>query len=175
MNTNMQNSRKVREAWQIAGDNSRTSGGFGVNAVDNALCNPIVFYKGRGMERFLTVDVFKVEGEPMHAIIYCPFCTERDPENARNMSLRICETNKKIDLDIASYPKFPGITIDELVQFLGLPNRNAARGVISIEAFGCTFEEEATENRGATGIVGGLISACCGWKVKIDNNIARDA
>lgn len=164
-----------RDIWEISGDQNRGTMS-GVNMTNTAICKPVVYYNSarHGMERFLTLDVYKVEGAPMHAIVYCPLCQTRDPNNQRNMSLRICETNKKIDLDIKAMPKFPGISNQDLIKHLGLGRLDDLRGRISIEPFGCTWEEEEDVNKGGSMIGGGLISACCNWRVVIENNIARD-
>ena len=169
------NMQPKRDVWEIQGDRNRGSLS-GVNMANTAICKPVVYYNsGRhNMERFLTLDVYKVGDAPLHVIIYCPLCQTRDPNNDRNMSLRICETNKAIDLDVPAMPKFPGISNQELVQHLGLGGLHDLRGRISIEPFGCTWEEDEESNKGGTGIVGGLISACCNWRVVIENNIARD-
>lgn len=159
-----------REAYEIRGDGNRTSGVSTANAIDSALCHPIVLYR----DRLLTVDVFQAGDEPPHVLIYCPFCTERDPYNKRNMSLTIRGKVKEIGVDPLAFPRIPGWSIDDLVQYLKLPNRDAARGVISIEKFRCSWEERPEENRGATGIVGGLTSAICDWQVSITNNVAKD-
>jgi hypothetical protein len=164
-----------RDIWEISGDTNRGTLS-GVNMTNTAICKPVVLYRSakHNMERFLTLDVYKVGDAPMHAIVYCPLCQTRDPNNDRNMSLRICETNKKIDLDLKALPKFPGISNQELVKHLGLGGLHDLRGRISIEPFGCTWEEEADVNKGGSMIGGGLISSCCNWRVVIENNIARD-
>lgn len=166
---------KKRDVWEISGDQHRGTLS-GVNLTNTALCKPVVFYRSarHNMERFLTLDVYKVGNEPLHVVLYCPLCQARDPDNERNMSLRIMETNKAIDLDPKALPKFPGISNEELVRHLGLGGLHDLRGRISIEPFGCTWEEEKGENKGGSMISGGLITSCCNWRVAIDNNIARD-
>jgi hypothetical protein len=166
---------KKKELFQIAGDPHAGGAMSGVNLNKNATCNPVVLYKSKAMgDIWLTLDVYAMPGMEAYAIIYCPQCQTRDPENKRNMSLTIKQSNKKIELDTKAVPKFPGYNIQEVAQGLGLQSIDEMRGVISIEPFGCTWEESAEQNKGATGIVGGLISGCCDWQVVIENNIARD-
>lgn len=169
------NSKK--DLFQLSGDDPNQQKSMsGTNLNDSALCKPVVYYKStkNNMERFLTLDIHALPGAPMYAVIYCPLCQSRDPENKRNMSLTIKADNKAMDLDPKAFPRIPGFTTPDLVRQLGLQHKDEIRGRISIEPFKCTWEENPDENRGATGVVGGLISACCDWAVAIDNNIARD-
>lgn len=155
-----------KEIFQLHGDQSQGVSS-GANLTNSAICHPIVLYRGRGMERFLTLDVFAAPGAPMYAVIYCPLCQARDPENRFNRSLTIKGENKKIDLDIRAIPTFKGFTTPELVNDLGLQNKDELRGRISIEPFGCTWEEDPELRRG-------FGFSCCNWKIEINNNIARD-
>ncbi len=158
--------KSKKELFQLSGDKSQgiTAGS---NLTNSALCHPVVLYRGRGMERLLTIDVFALPGEPMYAIVYCPLCQTRDPENKHNRSLTIKEANKKIDVDPKAFPRIPGFTTEELVRELGLQHRDELLGRISIEPFGCTWEEEPELKRD-------FGMSCCTWKVAINNNIARD-
>ncbi len=156
-----------KEIFQVSGDQSQGVVA-GLNLTNSALCKPVVLYKGRGMERILTLDVFALPGTPMYVVLYCPLCQIRDPENKYNRSLTIKETNKKIDLDPKAMPKIPGFSTQELIHDLGLQNQDELRGRISIEPFKCTWEEDPELKRGF-----GL--SCCDWKVSITNNIAKDA
>ena len=157
-----------KEIFQISGDQSQGIMS-GANLTNSALCKPVVLYKGRGMELILTLDVFALPGTPMYVVLYCPLCQIRDPENKYNRSLTIKETNKKIDLDPEVMPKIPGFSTQELVHDLGLQNQDELRGRISIEPFGCTWEEDPTLKRAGFGL------SCCDWKISITNNIAKDA
>jgi hypothetical protein len=158
------NSKK--EVFQLNGDESQGVSS-GANLTNSALCKPVVLYRGRGMERLLTLDVFALPGVPMYAVIYCPLCQTRDPENKLNRSLTIKADNKKIDLDHKAIPRIPGFTTEELVRELGLQNQDELRGRISIEPFGCTWEEDPELKRE-------FGFSCCNWKIAIDNNVARD-
>lgn len=164
MQTN-RNTNTKRDVWQIAGD-GRSKGVSQMNLANAATLNPVVYYKGRGMERFLTLDVYQLPNTPMYVLLYCPLCQARNP-NIPPKGLTIKEDQKKIHLDPNAFPKFPGITNQELVSHLGLDSLNDLRGLISIETFECTFEEDPTLTRGF-GFSG------CGWKISIDNNIAKD-
>ncbi len=157
-----------KEIFQIAGDQSQGISA-GVNLTNSALCKPVVFYRGRGIERFLSLDVYALPGTPMYVVIYCPLCEIRDPGNKLNRSLTIKEDNKKIDLDPKALPKIPGWSTKDLVSYLELQNQDELRGRISIEPFGCTWEEDPTLKRAGFGL------SCCDWKVSITNNIAKDA
>lgn len=164
---------RSKEVFQISGDHNevgRTHGISGPDFTNSTLCKPVVLWR----DRLLTLDVYALPGQPMYVILYCPLCQMRDPDNKRNMSLRIMEDNKKIDLDVNRIPKFPGISTEELVAQLGLKSKDELKGTISIEPFGCTWEESADQNKGGSMIAGGLITSCCNWRVVIENNIARD-
>jgi hypothetical protein len=159
-----------KELFHIAGDHPSENiarGASGANLTQSALCHPVVLYRGRGLERILILDVFAVPGAPMYAVLYCPLCQTRDPGNKHNRSLTIKADNKKIDLDHKALPNIPGFTTSELVKELGLQSQDELRGRISIETFGCTWEEDPELKRG-------FGFSCCDWKVVIDNNIARD-
>lgn len=157
-----------KEIFQVSGDQSQGIMS-GSNLTNSALCKPVVLYRGRGIERLLTIDVFALPGTPMYVVLYCPLCQTRDPENKHNRSLTIKEDNKKIDLDPKAMPKIPGFSTEELVNALGLQSRDELLGRISIEPFGCTWEEEPDLKRAGFGL------SCCDWKVSITNNIAKDA
>lgn len=110
-------------------------------------------------DQILTLDLYMLPDEPMYVVLYCPLC-------ARNYksppALRISQENKKIDLDITREPKFPGIDMEAMKRDLG---REEIKGIISIEAFRCTWEEEPELRRSWLSI--------CPWSVVVDNNVCR--
>jgi hypothetical protein len=136
----------------------------------NVLGKPVIRYN----DNFLTADVFPKAGslEVGFVILYCPVCATE----GRHNTLRITPDNKTIHYDRERPPKFAGITMSTLVKSLfadapGGPPEGSEQellqylgGTISISAFRCSWE-------GGTGTG----SPVCRWKVKIDNNVARDA
>ena len=150
-----------KEAYPIAGDHSVRTSFTGANLTNSTLVKPIVLWR----DRLLTLDVYAVEGAPPYIILFCPLCRRRDPDS--DHSLRICGDNKKIDLAINAIPNIPGFTTPELVQYLGLPGTEHLRGRISVETFGCSWESDPTSKKE-------FGFGVCGWRVKIDDNIARE-
>lgn len=162
------NTRK--EVFQIAGDQpdpvgtglKGVSGGYNLGV--NAVARPIVLWR----DRILTIDLYALPNTPMYGIIYCPICAEIAVAQGREVpSLKIDQSNKKIDFEPGVVPKIPGFSTDELVKYLGAESSEAIAGRISIEPFGCTWEAEPTLRRQ-------FGFGVCNWKVAIDNNIARD-
>lgn len=93
-------------------------------------------------------DVYRYPGVPLRVVLMCPRC---------HNALTITQDNKHIEYDLAAAPNIGGR--------------------ISIEKFECPFEAPdagAHNNRaGSTQIITGM--KMCGWKVGIDNNVAKDA
>lgn len=147
-------SPKERELFNICGDAPDPSGRTSARGMQSTLHlgrakygEPKVFYKSRGgVERLLTVDVYKVEGAPLEIFLFCPLCsTEDHPHN-----LRLTSDQKAIDYKV-----------DELVHRGGRLNVS--------DPIGCTWEIDGTR---AVGIVS--TTNLCRWRVVIENNVARD-
>lgn len=116
---------------------------------------PVIHYRGRHGEAFLTADVYAPQGLPRYILITCPVC-----ENA----LTIKEDRKAFELDLERTPRFPGFVIPELLIGLGLPHIGP---LLSMEPIRCTWESEPSLRRGF-----GL--GICTFSVAITHNIARD-
>jgi hypothetical protein len=153
-----------KDFFHVSGDQHQQRGNSGVNLNQSALCHPVVFYPKMGI--FLTLDVFALPGTPMYVVVRCPICQARNPDS-EGMDLTIKEDQKDISLDINAIPKIPGFTTQELLQGLDLQSSSDLRGVLSVEKFGCTWEESPELKRGF-----GL--SCCPWNVVIENNVLRD-
>lgn len=155
-----------KEIFQVSGDQNQGVSA-GQNLCNNALCKPVVLYKSKAMgDLFLTLDVFAIPGTPLYAVVRCPMCQAKNPDS-KGMDLTIKSDRKAIDLDPKALPSYPGYTTAQVVQALGLQSKDELRGRISIEPFGCTWEEEPDLQRD-------FGFSCCNWKVSISNNIAKD-
>jgi hypothetical protein len=128
-----------------------TSMGYDLSA--NA-CKTVLHYKGRGGEYFLTADVYKLEGTPLHLLLFCPLCKN---------TLRISQDNKAIDFDPERTPNFKGFRPEEILASIDAASLG---GSLSVEPFGCTWEAEPELRR--------QHFAVCPWKVAIENNEVRD-
>lgn len=153
-----------KEFFHVSGDRHQgvTSG---VNLNQSALCHPVVYYPAMG--EFLTLDVFALPGVPMYVVVRCPICQAKNPHKEPPNDLTIKADQKSIELDAKAIPSFPGFKTSEVVQGLGLQSADSLRGRITIEEFGCTWEEEEDLKRDF-----GL--SCCPWNVRIANNVVKD-
>lgn len=158
MQTNPKN-----EFFHVSGDRHQgvTSG---VNLNQSALCHPVVYYPA--MREFLTLDVFALPSVPMYVVVRCPVCLVKHPHKEPPNDLTIKADQKSIELDANALPKFPGFSTVEVAQGLGL-GLGDIRGRITIEPFGCVWEEEEDLKRDF-----GL--SCCPWNVRIVNNVMTD-
>ena len=145
-----------RELFHIAGDvpDITGSGLRGVAAThdfrQSAYGRPLIFYR----DLVLEFDVYRFEGLPTEVHIICPRCHNH---------LRLSALNKRIEYDRdAPVPVPPGWTRSEFREVF----TQGAGGLLSMEPFGCTWE------LGAARQMFGL--SLCGWRVAIENNIARD-
>jgi hypothetical protein len=151
---------RKKELFQIAGDAPDPTGATGarghmagVNFTQTAFGRPWVKVPHPvGEDRWLEVDVYKLEGEPMYIHLICPMCGN---------ALRITQDQKAIDYD----PHRPPPIAAEL---RALNPQAAVDGTLSVEAFACTWEEEPDLKRD-------FGFAKCGWRVAIDRNVARTA
>ena len=128
-----------RELVHIAGD--MDTGITTSYQIDRGKREVIVTYK----DFVLTVDVYRIEGEPLKVHLICPKCRH---------ALSVSSERKAIDYD----------------ERAGDP---AKGGRLSIEPFQCTWENaDAGDHK--QGIVSGGMTLCK-WRVGIENNVARDA
>ena len=153
-----------KEFFHVSGD-QHSGVTSGVNLNQSALCHPVVYYPRMG--EFLTLDVFALPGVPMYVVVRCPVCLAKHPYKEPPNDLTIKADQKDIELDHKALPKFTGFELSDVVRGLGLPNLDALRGRITIEEFGCTWEEEEDLKRDF-----GL--SCCPWNVTVVNNIVKD-
>jgi hypothetical protein len=155
------NSKK--DFFHVSGDKHQEVSS-GINLNQSALCHPVVWYPRMG--EFLTLDAFAMPGTPLYLVVRCPFCQSRNPDS-EGMDLTIKADQKGISLDHKAMPKFPGFETSEVARGLGLQSADDLRGVLSVDEFGCTWEEEPELKRD-------FGFSCCQWNVVIENNVARD-
>jgi len=118
----------------------------------SALGHPMIFWR----DMVLEADVYALLEQPLQVHLICPLCRH---------ALIIRQGNKVVSYEPqAPVPAPPGWTATELRQ--AMPD--GLGGLLSVEAFGCTWEAEGDLRRGF-----GL--ARCPWRVVIANNVARDA
>ena len=148
----------VRDVFQIKGDVPHPDGSglrgatSGVDLTASAEGYPLVY--DRIMQRLLTIDVYKIDGQPMWLHLYCPRC-----ENA----IKITEETKEIHYEPQRAPK-------ELLEFFSLeylcqqlypgkrPQVAMLGGTLSVSPFRCIHPADG---------------AVCGWHASIERNIAR--
>lgn len=164
-----------KEAFEIAGNYKDPAGTSlvgktsGVNLGRNTVATPVVLWR----DRLLTVDLYKMPGAPMYAVLYCPICANRAAAEGRQPhALRITQDNKKMGFTPGAIPRIPGFTSQELVHYLGAPSIESISGKLSIEPFACTWEASPEEKTNKNSHIIGLTR--CNWHVAIDNNIAKD-
>jgi hypothetical protein len=139
--------------------------GWSPPGVDLTMCavRPLIHYKGRHGEHFLTADVYALPGVPRYIMIMCPVCAMNNPD--ANNSLKISEDNKKFDLDLERMASFPGFSTPELLHGLRLENLGPR---FSCEPFRCTWESQPSLRRG-------FGFGVCDFAISVTNNIGRDA
>lgn len=155
-----------KEIFHVAGDAPDPTGmtntrgvAPGYDLTGSALGHPMLLHRLYGKEMVLEADVYKMDGEPMYIHLICPMCLA----NGRTSALRIVEGKKKLSYDPrADVPTFPGWSRDQMLHTFP----HGLGGLLSVEPFGCTWEESPELQRGF-----GL--SCCTWKVAIDNNVVR--
>jgi hypothetical protein len=162
--TKPMNPAPVRETFSIK-DNARpmadpTGTGLigravGEHALNDADGHPVVLYKGKERDFFLTCDVHALPGQPLTVYTYCPLCGNH---------LTIKQTNKAIDYDPRATVKIPGYDTSWILAELGV---SGLGGRISIEPFRCSWEEKPDLRRS-------FGFGVCNWSVAIDNNVARN-
>lgn len=147
-----------KELFYVAGDVPDPSGAPlrgrapSYRLTQTALGHPLIFWR----DMVLEADVYALPGEPMQVHLICPQC--------RN-ALIIRQGNKVFSYDPgAPVPTPPGWTASEVKQ--AMPNGLGGR--ISVETFACTWEADG-------GITRDFGLARCGWRVAIENNVAREA
>lgn len=165
----MQVTQKRKELFQVLGDapepGGKTCGVAGTyDLTVGCIARTPVYYAGRFGEFVLTIDVYSAPDSPMYLLLICPACSNAD----RSHGLKISADNKHIDFEPQRIPKLPGMTTEQIIADLGVEGVDEIRGGLSVEKFSCTFEAEPDLRRHF-----GL--AKCGFRVAIDNNIARDA
>lgn len=108
---------------------------------------PKVIYRDRsGAEFIISVDVYRVPGEPMELHLYCPRCSRKGAMH----TLRIAQDRKHFTYDENDF-------VDK-------------GGRLNVERFTCTWELDSDKN------VSRVSSAnLCGWQVVIVDNVAREA
>ncbi len=156
----------LKDVFHVAGDAPDPEGGRargvapGYQLTRAAQGHPMLHYKlSTGAEIILEADVYDVPDRYIYLL--CPLCLARGRKNM----LRIREGIKAFNYEpTASVPVFPGWTMEQMKH--AFPN--GAGGLLSVEAFACTWEEDPTLHRG-----GGFEK--CGWKVSIEKNVVRDA
>lgn len=150
----------------MAGDAPDPEGGSargvapGYQLTKAAQGHPLLHYRlSTGQEIILEADVYDVPDRYIYLL--CPACLARGRQNM----LRIREGNKAFSYDpTAPVPVFPGWTMEQMKHAF----KDGAGGVLSVEPFECTWEEEPDLSRGM-----GLEK--CGWRVSIEKNVVRDA
>jgi hypothetical protein len=141
-----------KDIWQIKGDApdpaGLTHGGIssGVSFQRSAFGHPVVLYRGPDKDYFLTLDVYKYDGEPMQAHLFCPRCGN---------ALVINEANKAIEYDPFREPRWAGYNTVDVCRQLGV---RTLGGVISIEQFSCTWEFDGS---------------VCGWSAAVEKGLVR--
>lgn len=143
---------------------NRIGADHGFHFKHSAVANPVIYYRGRHGEFFLTLDLYQPEGAPPYLLMYCPLHSHDS-----DTSIRIARDNKRFEYEPDRKPRFPGYREEELLAGLELPSLG---GALSVEAFGCTWEADPSFRRAGRGIGGFSI---CPFRVAIDQNIARDA
>lgn len=155
----------IKEVFQVAGDRPDPAG-TGLRGVmpgydlrQSAAGHPLLLWRHPAGELVLEADVYQLPGQPTYIHLLCPQCLQAGRQNA----LRITQERKAISYDPAREPPtFPGWTDRQMRD--AFPN--GVGGILSVEAFECTWEEDPTRQRGF-----GL--AKCNWRVVIEHNVVR--
>lgn len=138
---------------QVAGDPAR---GF---ASQVSLASGKVETLVRYRDHVLTVDVYRLEGEPLQVHLICPRCCK---------PLRATEDRKRIEWDPTALHPHQAVAAELEAQGYG----QLRLGLLSIEPFGCTWEMGGdAHNQGGLHTGGSL----CRLKLGITRNVAKDA
>lgn len=164
----MPHAQTLKEVFHVAGDAPDPRGGdlrgvaAGYDLTRSALGRPMLHYRlPDGTELVLEADVYAMPEQPIYVLMLCPRCLAGGRQNA----LRIVQGAKAMVYEpAAAVPPFPGWTQEQMAH--AFPH--GAGGLLSVEAFGCTWEE-TPELRRDFGM------SVCGWRVAIDKNVVRDA
>lgn len=148
MTTNMYDPNR-EEIFHVAGDVADPTGtGLRGQQSSVSLDTKIAEVQIRYKDTLIFGDVYRYPGVPLRVVLMCPVC---------HNALTVCADRKAIDYDLEAAPKIGGR--------------------ISIEKFECPFEAPGAgahnPRAGAIGIITG--TKMCGWKVGVDNNVAKDA
>jgi hypothetical protein len=162
----MDQTQTIKDVFHVAGDAPDPDGtglrgvAPGYDMTRAAIGHPKLLYRAGGQELVLEADVHAMAGQPRYIHIICPRCFAR----GRTQMLTIREDRKQLAYDhLADVPTFPGWSRDQMLH--AFPD--GLGGLLSVEPFGCTWEEEPELERG-------LGFSLCGWRVAIDNNVVRD-
>lgn len=154
----MEAQQPSKELFYVAGDVPDPTGATlkgrapSYRLTQTALGHPMIFWR----DMVLEADVYALPGQPLQVHLICPQC--------RN-ALIVRQGNKAIAYEPGeSVPTPPNWTAAEVKQAIPM----GLGGRISVESFACTWEANGEVSRDF-----GL--ARCGWRVAIENNIARDA
>ncbi len=154
---------KRREVVQLAGDvpdpaGSPHRGAQSTTYLTGGKEEAVVVYQGM----FLTVDIYRVPGEPLKVHLYCPRCHKHST---------VPGDRKAIDWEAgAANPMRTEILAAGRPELVHL----ADKGRLSIEAFECPWEiGDDPHVAGALAIQGA--GSLCRLRIAIDNNRAKDA
>lgn len=163
----MEQERTVKDVFHVAGDMPDPEGtglrgvAPGYDLRRGAMGHPKLLYRlPTGQELILEADVFDgPDGRYIYLI--CPRCLA----SGRTNQLRIRAGVKAFTYEASEpVPVFPGWSREQMKH--SFPN--GAGGLLSVEPFGCTWEEQPDLERGF-----GL--GLCKWRVSIEKNVVRDA
>lgn len=116
----------------------------------------LVFYRSRDL--WMTVDVYKVPGEPVNLHFLCPKCENAlsIPGHKKDIDFDGSAVNPLLTTILASPPPDWDLADVQWLRAVG------ARGEVSCERFQCTWELPGTHE-------------LCRWKAVFDKNICKDA
>lgn len=140
-----------REVVQVAGDDGWSQ----TTHLDSGKDEVVVVYR----DQFLTIDLYRVPGEPLTAHLICPRC---------HKCSQISAARKAIDYD----PTAPNPLTRRILD-TGRPElMRLAQGRLSIEAFECAWEVGG-DRHAKGGLHTGV--SLCRLRLAIDDNVAKDA
>lgn len=160
---------RKRSMVQLAGDAPDPTGVTGFRGLqsttrlDMGKLEVLVIFK----DRVMTVDVYKIEGEPIELLLICPRCENES---------RITSEMKKIEFEYGNtrpvkLPDGSLVSFDKPQHTHGHVYTNA--GSLSVEPFQCSWEMKGAGKHTPGIRAGGL--TLCNLKLVIDNNVAREA
>ncbi len=131
----------------------------------------ILWLRKDGKDVLLEADVYTPAGQPMSMYINCPICAAE----GRRVQLRITQDQKPFTYGVdREPPPFPGWTRERMRGELG--RLLGAHGPIIPDGWGgtvtihdpirCTFEANPSLRTS--------VDPLCPWRVRIENNVARD-